>query len=110
MGCTLSDMLIRSIAEKVIDLMDCYERDFSFTGIEDKDLVYFPKKFLMHKVRAVDLEFVWHRLPECFRTDEDLLQCRPCLKHYGLEGVSWSTYIDSVPRKKDCSICKYNNL
>jgi hypothetical protein len=106
MGCVL-DRVLRYIVERVGCTIERYEAEASFSGIQDTDLKYFPKCYLMFKVRSVDLEFVWKRLPKVYQEDAELLQCRPCLKHYAVEEGDWT---NSVFRKKDCFLCRYNAL
>lgn len=110
MACILSEVIIKFVVGKVGEVMNIYERDMSFSRIKDRYLVFFPKHFLMYKVRSVDLEFIWNRLPEYYKNDIELLNCRPCLEHYDVDGSMWNMSVENVPRRKDCYLCKYRNL
>lgn len=103
MGC-ICNSFAGYIVEKVGQVLNRYETDASFSRIDDKDLIYIPKCYLMWKVRCVDLEYVWSRLPAIYQEDIDLLKARPCVEHcVGGDGDCWEGCI----RKRDCYMCMY---
>lgn len=101
MGCVWSKV-ISYVVERVGDVIQRYEDRGSFEGIEDVQLMFIPKSYLMCKVRTVDLELVWFRLPKFYREDVDLIGCRPCLDHYVRSG----DVVEGCIRRRDCVICK----
>lgn len=105
MGCVWT-ILENYVVRKVDAVISRYEIDGSFRAINDEDLMYIPKFYLMRKVRCLDLENVWYRLPRVYKEDVDLLGCRPCTSHLSLEG----DVIDGVIRRRDCYMCRYNLL
>lgn len=94
--------LLRNGVERVGNVIQRYEVDASLAGIDDWNLMLIPKSFLMSKVRCVDLEMVWHRLPEYYQSDEDLIKCRPCVEHQLCEG----DVVDGCIRRRDCRLCR----
>lgn len=104
MGCIWSAYLCY-VVDRVGSLLRRYEVDRSFAGIDDDDLVYFPKLYLMYCVECLQLEFIWHRLPKRYQEDIDLIRCRPCLGHSVVEGDT----IDGFIRRKDCYMCRYTS-
>lgn len=99
---SLYTTLVRCVVEKVGTLLLRYESDCSFANISDNELIFMPKSYLKCKVRPLDLEFIWRRLPDCIQRDEELSKYRPCFKHYVLDG-------DYISRR-DCLLCRYENL
>lgn len=96
---------VRHVVEKVGTILLQYEADSSFGNVSDEELIFLPKCYLKYKVRSIDLESIWRKLPE-FLQDEDLSKCRPCFKHYVSEG---DVVGGCIPRK-DCLLCTYENL
>lgn len=99
---------LRFVVNKVGEVITCYETDASFARLEEKDFIFIPKLYLMYRVRSIDLEMVWTRLPKAYQDDEELLVCRPCLKHYSVEEAC--DIHSGIPRRKDCTLCVYNAL
>lgn len=99
---SIYSLYIRNVVEKVGSTLLQYEMDSSFANIPENDLLFIPKSYLKYKVRTIDLEFIWRKLPVVLQEDDDLLKYRPCFKHYVLDG-------DYIARK-DCKLCAYDNL
>lgn len=105
MGCVWT-ILKNYVVRKVGVVISRYEDDGSFREISDEDLMYMPKSYLMEKVRCLDLEDIWCRLPKIYKEDVDLLGCRPCVTHLSSEG----DVIDGVIRRRNCSMCIYDSM
>lgn len=95
--------MIRRDVERVGDVIRRYEVDGTLVGINDSDLMFVPKSFLISMVRSVDLEMVWHRLPLYYQLDNDLIKCRPCTEHDLVGGDT----VDGCIRRRDCKLCRY---
>jgi hypothetical protein len=70
----------------------------------DADLQSIPLEFLIQHARAVDLLNVWNKLPETYKTSDELQKCLPCFKHYNTPESR--THIDGPPSSiKKCLAC-----
>lgn len=94
--------IVRNVVERVGNVIHQYEVDGSLAGVNAWNLMFIPKSFLISKVRCIDLEMVWHRLPKYYQVDEDLIKCRPCMDHQLYEG----DVVEGCVRRRDCRLCK----
>lgn len=92
----------KRIVEKVGSVINRFETDNSFTNIPDSDLIFIPKAYIYSKVSAEELESVWRRLPISYQNDSDLLAGRPCQVHF--------TQYNQCVRRRECLLCKYDDL
>jgi len=73
----------------------------SLHALSTADLACLPKAFLVCYC-AQHIEEVWPRLPEKFKNDPEIADCRRCFKHYNT-GVT--EYDGPAPLVKNCQRC-----
>lgn len=108
MGNTI-DEIVRKVVKKVGEVIDCYEKEMSIRKIKDADIMFIPKSYFLSKVASIELEEVWWRLPQHYQNDFDFICSRPCILHYNIKELTFST-LSNVPRKRECLLCKYDRL